>query len=165
MWLRECHTNKEFLRCRCYELGQFLRYLGTRVCAKARNQRGTTQSSTYRTGGTLRDFLSRKGFCSTFLAHLKTIKRRITQPAAAAASFVFTFFLCFIFPPLSITPSRRCARVLAELGASVFTASDFALMAERSTVLHVSSGHTYLSRKTGCSTPPLHTPRQNYTHT
>lgn len=50
---------------------------------------------------------------------------------------------------------RLCSRL---------TASDFFLMAERSTVLYVPSGHTYLNRKTGFSTPPLHTPRQHYTH-
>lgn len=31
--------------------------------------------------------------------------------------------------------------------------------------MHGPSGHAYLSRKTGCSTPPLHTTRQSHTHT
>lgn len=73
------------------------------------------------------------------------------------------FFLNFV---QLYTWTQVCA---AELSSgrlsSRLRASDSSLMAERNTVLYVPSRHTYLSWKTGYSTPPLHTPRQHYTHT
>ena len=88
--------------------------------------------------------------------------------------FIFTFFLItsiLLCPAVSfmigvcVCVCVCVCRLSSERLSSRLRASDFVLMAERSTVLYVPSGHTYLSRKTGYSTPPLHTPRQHYTHT
>lgn len=82
--------------------------------------------------------------------------------------FLFSLLLrLFFFNFVQLyTWTQVCA---AELSSgrlsSRLRASDSSLMAERNTVLYVPSRHTYLSWKTGYSTPPLHTPRQHYTHT
>lgn len=84
-------------------------------------------------------------------------------------SFLLSFFKVSILLSSALNTGEGVCVCVCQLSSehlsSRLRASDFVLMAERSTVLCVPSGHTYLSRKTGDSTPPLHTPRQYYTHT
>lgn len=101
---------------------------------------------------------------------LKAINRHLFSLCSSSSIFTFFFhYYCvyFFFNFVQLyTWTQVCA---AELSSgrlsSRLRASDSSLMAERNTVLYVPSRHTYLSWKTGYSTPPLHTPRQHYTHT